>query len=126
MRAEYFMTPQPFEWKVDEILSYMDRQGFAMQMLSNIPNSPAVLRSSNDYGATIVKQHPTRFGLLAALQTDDAAAAMKEVERSTSVLDADGFAVHSSYNGVYLGDASLEPLWEMLNGRKGTVIFLHY
>jgi predicted TIM-barrel fold metal-dependent hydrolase len=56
---------------------------------------------------------------------DDDAAAMKEVERSTSELDADGFAVHSSYNGVYLGDASLEPLWEMLNGRKGTVMFLH-
>jgi predicted TIM-barrel fold metal-dependent hydrolase len=50
---------------------------------------------------------------------------MKEVERSTTELDADGFAVHSSYNGVYLGDASLEPLWEMLNGRKGTVIFLY-
>jgi hypothetical protein len=53
------MTPQPFEWKVDEILSYMDRQGIAMQMLSNVPNSHAVLRSSNDYGTTIVKQHPT-------------------------------------------------------------------
>jgi predicted TIM-barrel fold metal-dependent hydrolase len=125
MRAENFMTPQPFEWKVDEILSYMDYQGIAMQMLSNLPNSHAALRSSNDYGATLVKQHPTRFGLLAALPTDDATAAMKEVERSTNELDADGFAVHSSYNGVYLGDASLEPLWEMLNGRKGTVVFVH-
>jgi predicted TIM-barrel fold metal-dependent hydrolase len=123
MRAEHFMTPQPFEWKVDEILSYMDHQGIAMHTLSNIPNSHAALRSSNDYGATLVKQHPTRFGLLAALPTDDATATMEEVERSTSELDADGFAVHSSYNGVYLGDAFLEPLWEMLNGRKKRLYF---
>jgi predicted TIM-barrel fold metal-dependent hydrolase len=59
------------------------------------------------------------------LPIDDAAAANKEVERSTSELNADGFAVHSSYNGVYLGGASLEPLWEMLNGRERTVVFLH-
>jgi 6-methylsalicylate decarboxylase len=125
MRAEHFMTPQPqpFQWKVDEILSYLDYQGNAMQMLSNIPNSHAALRSSNDYGATLVKQHPTRFGLLAALPTDDATATMEEVERSTSELDADGFAVHSNYNGVYLGNASLEPLWEMLNGRKKRLYF---
>ena len=123
MRAEHFTTPQPFGWKVDEILSYMDHQGIAMQMLSNVPNSHVGLRSSNDYGATIVKQHPTRFGLPATLPTDDAAAAMKEVERSISELDTDGFTVHSSDNDVDLGDASLEPLWEMLNGRKQTVCF---
>jgi hypothetical protein len=30
VRAENFLIPEPWDWKVEEILDYMDRQGVAM------------------------------------------------------------------------------------------------
>jgi hypothetical protein len=48
------------------------------------------------------------LGLLAASPTDDAKKAIGEVERMRGV--ADGWAVASCYNGVYLGDERLSGL----------------
>jgi 6-methylsalicylate decarboxylase len=122
MRAAQFLAPEPYEWKAEETLSYMDHQGIAMQFISNIPSSHAALQASNDYGAEIVKRYPSRFGLLAALPTDDVRAAIEEVKRMRS--KADGWAVTSCYNGVYLGDEKLDGLWEVLNGDRA-VVFVH-
>jgi predicted TIM-barrel fold metal-dependent hydrolase len=41
------------------------------------------------------------------------------------VLGADGFAVSTCYNGIYLGDASLNPLWDTLNKREKVVVHVH-
>lgn len=122
MRAAHFLAPAPFEWKVEETLSYMDRQGIAMQFLSNIPSKLSALHASNDYGVEIVKRHPSRFGLLAALPTDDVTAALKEVERMRG--KTDGWAVTSCYNGVFLGDEKLDGLWEVLD-EENAVVFTH-
>jgi hypothetical protein len=59
--------------------------------------------------ATLVAEHPARFGLLAALPTDDCQAALSEVKRAELELRADGYAVTCRYNGVYLSDPGLEP-----------------
>ncbi|MFK0296283.1 amidohydrolase family protein [Streptomyces sp. NPDC090442] len=124
MRAEQFLAPAPYHWTVEATLDYMDRAGVAMQLLSNIPKTLDALRASNDYGAFLVLQHPLRFGLLAALPTDDPAAALTEIERAGGDLQADGFAVTCVYNGVALGDASLEPVWAELD-RRGATVFVH-
>lgn len=124
MREAQFLAPEPYQWTVDGTLDYMDRAGVAMQLLSNIPKTPDALRASNDYGASVVADHPARFGLLAALPTDDPALALAEIERASSELHADGFAVTCHYNGVYLGDASLEPVWAELD-RRGSTVFAH-
>ncbi|MFI0409233.1 amidohydrolase family protein [Actinomadura sp. 3N508] len=116
--------PEPHEWSLERTLAYMDASGTAMQMLSNIPSRLAGLRASNDYGASLVAEHPSRFGLLAALPTDDPSAAIDEAVRAREELDADGFAVTTKYNGVYLGDDSLTPLWELLDG-WGAAVFVH-
>ncbi|MFI0374448.1 amidohydrolase family protein [Actinomadura sp. 1N219] len=116
--------PEPHEWSLERTLAYMDASGTAMQLLSNIPSSLAGLRASNDYGASLVADHPSRFGLLAALPTDDPSAAVDEAIRARQELDADGFAVTTKYNGAYLGDDSLTPLWELLDD-WGAVVFVH-
>ncbi|MFI0481408.1 amidohydrolase family protein [Actinomadura sp. 9N215] len=116
--------PEPYEWSLERTLAYMDASGTAMQMLSNIPGGLPALRASNDYGAFLVKSHPSRFGLLAALPTDDPEAAVTEAERAREALHADGFAVTTQYNGVYLGDESLTPLWARLD-EWGAVVFVH-
>jgi 6-methylsalicylate decarboxylase len=82
------------EWKEEDVLSYTDRQGIATQMLSGIPLQYEV-RISNDYGASLVKQQPLHFGLLAALPTDNPETAMAEVVRAISDLGADGLCCHN-------------------------------
>ncbi|MEV7005549.1 amidohydrolase family protein [Streptosporangium sp. NPDC051022] len=121
-RGIYF--PEPYEWSLERTLAYMDSSGTAMQLLSNIPGTVPAVRASNDYGAKLVADHPSRFGLLAALPTDDPSAALREARRAHECLDADGFAVTADYNGVHLGDDSLAPLWAQLDD-WGAVVFVH-
>lgn len=122
MREGCWCVNKPPEWSVERTLAYMDRTGIQMQMLSNIPKVLEALRASNDYGAWLVDQHPSRFGLLAALPTDDPAAALAEIERVGD--GADGFAVTCCYNNAYLSDRRLDPVWSELDRRRA-VVFAH-
>lgn len=124
MRQACWCTKQAPTWEPEAILAYMDRRGIQLQLLSNIPKSLDALRRSNDYAASLVRQHPTRFGMLAALPTDNPEAALEEIRRAADDLGADGFAVTCRYNGVYLSDPSLDPVWAELDRRRATV-FAH-
>jgi hypothetical protein len=124
MRDGLIMIPESYEWIVESTLDYMDRAGIQMQLLSNVPKTLDKLRASNDYSALLVSQHPSRFGLLAALPTDDPQAALAEIERAANNLYADGYAVTCHYNEVYLSDPSLEPVWAELD-RRCAVVFVH-
>ncbi len=124
MKEGCWLTPEPPRWDPDTTLAYMDRTGIAMQMLSNIPKKLDILRASNDYAATLVREHPARFGQLAALPTDDTAAALAEIDRATHEFPADGFAVTCRYNDVYLSDERLDPVWAELDRRRA-VVFAH-
>jgi predicted TIM-barrel fold metal-dependent hydrolase len=124
MREGAFLAPQPFEWNPESTLSYLNKAGIAMQMLSYIPPTLPALKASNDYGASLVSKYPSRFGLLAALPTDNPAAALDEIERATGQLHADGFAVTCVYNNISLSSATLDPVWAKLNDLSATV-FVH-
>ena len=118
LRDAHFMVTSPPRFNPTELLAYGDRAGIAMQMLSNIPPTTAALRASTDFGLSVVQAHPRRFGLLAALPTDEPAEAVREIERMKPVAAAagggghadvlpDGFAVTTVRNGVGLGDERL-------------------
>lgn len=124
MRGNCWCVDAVPDWEVQAQLAYMDRAGIQMQMLSNIPATLDELRASNAFGARLVQEHPGRFGLLAALPTDDPAACLAEIARIPAELAADGFAVTCHYKDVYLGDARLEPVWAELNRRRA-VVFAH-
>ncbi len=124
MREACWLTAAPPRWDPQTTLAYMDRAGIAMQMLSNIPKTLERLRASNDYAASLVRTHPTRFGQLAALPTDDPEAALAEIHRSYETLGADGFAVTCRYNDVYLSDPRLDPVWAELD-RRHAAVFAH-
>lgn len=124
MQDAKFLVPEPFEWTPESTLAYLDKAGIAMQMLSNLPKQLDALKVSNDYAASLVRNHPNRFGLLAALPTDNPEAALAEIDRATRELHADGFAVTCNYNGVFLGDSSLDPVWVELS-RRHAVVFVH-
>lgn len=123
LQSDNWVGSAPPEWTLDERLAYMDRVGIGMQMLSIVPTNHTLVTESNRYGAELVKKHPTRFGLLAGLPTDDAKAAIDEVQRAQE-LESDGYAVYCEYNGVSLADERLEPLWQTLNDCEA-VVFVH-
>jgi predicted TIM-barrel fold metal-dependent hydrolase len=123
LQADNWAGCQPPEWTLDERLAYMDRVGIAMQMLSMVGHNAEAAHAANAYGAQLRDRHPARFGLLAGLPTDAADAALAELAHAER-LAADGFAVYCQYNGVFLSDARLEPLWRELD-RRAAVVFVH-
>src|SRR5258708_33053329 len=118
----FLASPMP-TWTPEFALDFMDRHDIATQMLSvpaPLPKDEA--RRVNEYGATLIKQHPTRFGLLASLPMDDVEAALSETAFAFDQLGADGIVIVTNYAGVYLGNSKFEPIFAELNKRSATVL----
>jgi predicted TIM-barrel fold metal-dependent hydrolase len=115
-------------------LDEMDGSGIATAILSlvqpgawfedDVPLSRRLARECNEYGAKTVADHPTRFGLFAAIAPPDPDGSLKEIEYALDTLKADGVGLFTSYGDKYLGDASFEPIYADLNRRK-VVIYVH-
>lgn len=114
-----FMVPKPWTWSAESVLPYLDSANVTMQMLSYIPRTLDALKKANDYGASIVKQYPSRFGLLLALPTDNATACLDEIKRGdTFDIPNDGYAFCTVYNDFMLSDESLELVYKELDARE--------
>jgi 6-methylsalicylate decarboxylase len=90
----------------------------------NTTTSVELARSVNEEGAALVQRHPDRFGLLASLPLPHLEAAIQEADHALHTLGADGICLLTNYDGTYLGDPSLEPLWARLNDHQA-VVLLH-
>ncbi|SCK17011.1 Predicted metal-dependent hydrolase, TIM-barrel fold [Variovorax sp. HW608] len=84
----------------------------------------SMARLVNEFAADAVRQHPGRFGFFATLTLPDVDGALAEAAHALDVLGADGVVLLTNVRGVYLGDASIEPLMEELERRKA-VVFVH-
>lgn len=124
LHAACFLAPTLENWSADAAIDQMNRHGIAMELLSLVPPNAKAVRVVNDFGAETVARHPSRFGLLVGLPTDDPDAALEEITRADRSLLPDGFAVICCYNGVHLGDRSLWPVWRELD-RRGAGLFIH-
>lgn len=124
-------------WTPQAALETMEEAGLGTAMLSmsnwvaaaKEPTAAQLLRlcrECNDYGARMVADHPSRFGLFASLMVlPDVNAALKELEYALDTLKADGIGLMSHYGqGTYLGDPELDPVLEEMN-RRGVVAFVH-
>ena len=108
----------------------MDRAGVATAVLS-ITNpglwfedkeaARRLARACNEYGATLVQEHPSRFGLFAAMPLPDVEATLREIEYAYDQLKADGVHLFTSYGDTWLGNAVFTPVMEELNRRKSIV-----
>ena len=65
-----------------------------------------------------------RFGGFASLPLPDVDGALEEITYAFDTLKLDGVVVLTNFNGVYLGDQRLDPVFDELN-RRGAVIFIH-
>src|ERR1700733_12484017 len=81
-------------------------------------------RRCNEFAAELVRAQPDRFASFACLPLPDVDASLEELSYADDVLGVDGFVLFTNANGVYLGDAVLEPVFEELERRKA-LVFVH-
>jgi len=129
-KPDGFPTP---EWNSDTHLEIMKRLGIATSMISissphiNFGDEKAakkLARIVNEEGAEVVKKYPNKFGLLASLPLPNIEDSVEEIKYAMDVLHVDGFTLPTNTQGVYLGNHSLDPIFDELNKRKA-VIVLH-
>jgi 6-methylsalicylate decarboxylase len=127
------VSPPTAKWTVQKSLDDMDHAGVATAMLSittpglwfgDVGFAASLARSCNEYGASLVQQHPGRFGHFSALPLPDIDASLREIAYAFDVLHADGIAMFTSYGGKWLGDPAFAPVFEELNRRKA-IVFTH-
>ena len=120
-------------WDVQERLAVMDGNDIQTEMLSLSspglrywPGAEAarLARVLNDELAGIVRDRPSRFGALATLPLPDVDASLAEIAYALDELGMDGVAVMTNYDGVFLGDPALAPVFDELN-RHRAVVFVH-
>ena len=124
--------PAP-HWNADGALAMMDRVGIATGMLSvsspgihfgNDAKARALARSVNEFAARTIGEHRGRFGGFASLPLPDVDGALQEIAYALDTLKLDGIVMLTNFNGVYLGDKRLDPVFDELN-RRGAVVFIH-
>ena len=123
-------------WNAPEHVEVMDRLGIEACVLSvsspgvqfgegmSASDAVSLARHVNDVAAATITQHPGRFGAFASLPMADEGESLAEIERALDGLGLDGINLLTNVAGVYLGDASLEPIMAELNRRR-TVVFIH-
>ncbi len=127
------MRPPWFTWTPERAIEAMDRAGVRTGILSvtapgvwygEVQASRKAARRVNEYGADLVRKHPGRFGLFAALPLPDPEGSLAEIEHAYDALHADGIGLLTSYDGKWLGHGSFAPVLEELDRRKA-VVFVH-
>jgi predicted TIM-barrel fold metal-dependent hydrolase len=84
----------------------------------------SLARDMNEYGARMVADYKSRFGLFAILPLPDIDASLKEIEYAFDTLKADGVGLLTSYGDVWLGEKRLQPVFDELN-RRGAIVYTH-
>jgi predicted TIM-barrel fold metal-dependent hydrolase len=118
-------------WSPEAHLAMLDQLGIQTAILSVTSpgvdfgaDAVALARDVNEAGAAAVRAHPGRFGLFASLPLPDADSSLAELRYALDTLHADGVALLTNYQGIYLGDARFEPVLAELN-RRLAVAFVH-
>ena len=130
VRGRPLLQPANTRWTLEQSIEDMDRGGVAAAVVSitnpglwfgDVNQTRRLARACNDYGATLVRDHPTRFGLFGSLPLPDVDASLKEIEYAYDTLKVDGIGLFTSYGDTWLGNAAFGPVMAELNRRKALV-----
>lgn len=87
-------------------------------------DAAALARDVNDYTASVVAEHPSRFGFFATVPMPHVDHSVTEAEYALDVLHADGIVLLANNAGSYVGQDGQDALWTVLDGRSA-VVFVH-
>lgn len=120
--------------KTTEMIDLMNRAGTDLAVVELSSPHPFYIlhaqegidlcRKLNEEGAWLRKSYPNRFRFCAVVPLPDVNAAIHEACYALDELGASGIKLATNSRGQYLGDPSLDPLFEELNRRKA-VITIH-
>jgi predicted TIM-barrel fold metal-dependent hydrolase len=122
-------------WTPAQSIEQMDKFGIAVAIMSmtqagdilydGTEKGRTAVRKGNEYGAKLMQDYPTRFGLFGGLPLPDIEGCMKEIEYAYDTLKCDGIGIYTNDNGNrWPGDAYYEPMYQELNRRKA-IVFIH-
>ena len=122
-------------WTPSLALEQMDKAGIESAITSitspgvwfdgdSASDNRARARDCNEFGAQMMREHPKRFGMFAAIPVPDIDGSLAEIAYALDVLKLDGIGVLTSYAGKLLGDPVFDPVFDELNRRKAKV-FVH-
>jgi len=123
----------PLQWSKEAMISFMDDAGIDVAVMSvstpgvhlgDSEKARSLARRCNEFAAELVHARPDRFASFACLPLPDIDASLEELAHALDVLRLDGVVLFTNSRGVYLGDATLEPVFAELERRK-SVVFVH-
>jgi len=130
VRGRPLLNAANLRWTAELSLEDMDKGGVAASILSitnpgiwfgDREKTRVLARACNEFGASLVKAHPSRFGLFATLPLPDVDASLNEIAYAYDTLHTDGIGLLTSYDDVWLGNKRFRPVMEELNRRKAVV-----
>lgn len=119
-------------WDLAYSLDDMDKSGVSKAIISPptgfaeriaADKRVGTIKTVNDYGAELVRDHKARFLQLIYVPLPDVDAALKEIDRGFSELKVVGAGFATSYGEKYVSDAAFAPVFEELNRRKALAYF---
>ena len=81
-------------------------------------------REINEEMADLAGRNPGKIGYFALLSLPDVKSSVEEACYALDHLHVDGVSLVSNFNGLYMGDHVLDPLYEELN-KRGAVATIH-
>lgn len=124
--------PMP-QWSVDLQLEFMEKMNVCFTV--NSFSSPHInmstrevnrdlARQANELCYDVVKKYPSKFGYLGTLPVPQMEDTLAEINHAVKNLGAWGFTLPTNTKGTYMGDPSLEPMWDEFN-KLGIVVAFH-
>jgi predicted TIM-barrel fold metal-dependent hydrolase len=127
------LPPATRAWSPQKSIDDMDEAAVATAItsiatpgiwLGDAQQARRLARDRNDYGAKLMQDYPSRFGMFAGIPLPDTDGSLRAIEYGLDVLKADGIALFTSYRERWLGDPSFDPVMEEL-GRRKALVFVH-
>jgi 6-methylsalicylate decarboxylase len=130
VKGRELLQPANVNWTPQRSIEDMDQGGVATAVISvtnpglwfgDAEATRRLARACNEYGAKLVRDHPRRFGLFAAMPLPDVDATLNEIAYAYDTLKADGVHLFTSYGDIWLGNDRFAPVMDELNRRKAVV-----
>src|SRR5262245_18393231 len=116
----------PLQWSKEAMICFMDDAGSDVAVTSvstpeahigDSQRARSLARRCNELAAELIHERPDRFASFACIPLPDIVVSLDVMLYALDVLGLDGLVLFTNSNGVYLGDTSLEPVFEELERR---------